>query len=206
MERDPQGAPRCLNEIWLPAAIVQDRPTLSRPIARGVRQPRDTLNHLGNWAPSTMPRVPPTPRPPPRPTTRCAAHRGANAVPTWCRSVSTIVFASPEGWYSDYGRSPPPTHRTRTRSYTPDSTNCSFSTSPACGWGWIATPPSTDCRNAVACDVGDGPMTGPPKRLTRTSLGRGEAATDQRAPASRAIDGLNGDRPIKITDGCVDPP
>lgn len=33
----------CLNEICLPAAIVQDRRTLSRPIARGVRQPRDNL-------------------------------------------------------------------------------------------------------------------------------------------------------------------
>ena len=72
----------CLNEICLPAAIVQDRPTLSRPIARGLRQPRDNLNHLCNWAPSTMPRLPPTPRPPPRPTTRCAAHCVANAVPT----------------------------------------------------------------------------------------------------------------------------
>ena len=39
----------CLNEICLPAAIVQDRPTLSRPIARGLRQPRDNLNHLCNW-------------------------------------------------------------------------------------------------------------------------------------------------------------
>ncbi len=31
----------CLNETCPPAAIVQDRPTLSRPIARGLRQPRD---------------------------------------------------------------------------------------------------------------------------------------------------------------------
>jgi len=46
----------CLNEICLPAAIVQDRPTLSRPIARGLRQPRDNLNQLCHWAPSTMPR------------------------------------------------------------------------------------------------------------------------------------------------------
>ena len=51
----------CLNEICLPAAIVQDRPTLSRPIARGLRQPRDNLNHRCNWAPSTMPRLPPPP-------------------------------------------------------------------------------------------------------------------------------------------------
>ena len=72
----------CLNEFCLPAAIVQDRPTLSRPIARGLRQPRDNLNQLCNWAPSMMPRLPPTPRPPPRPTTRCAAHCVANAVPT----------------------------------------------------------------------------------------------------------------------------
>ena len=33
----------CLNETCPPAAIVQDRPTLSRPIARGLRQPRDKL-------------------------------------------------------------------------------------------------------------------------------------------------------------------
>jgi hypothetical protein len=130
----------CLNEICLPAAIVQDRPTLSRPIARGLRQPRDNLNHLCNWAPSTMPRLPPTPRPPPRPTTRCAAHCVANAVPTSCRSVPTIAIASPEGWYSDYGGSPPPTHRTRTKSYTPGSTKCTFSTSPAFDCGWIPTP------------------------------------------------------------------
>ena len=60
------------------------------------------IDHPCNWAPSTMPRLPPTPRPPPRPTTRCAAHCVANAVFTWCRSVSTIAIASPEGWYSDY--------------------------------------------------------------------------------------------------------
>ena len=139
----------CLNEICLPAAIVQDRPTLSRPIARGLRQPRDDLNQLCNWAPSMMPRLPPTPRPPPRPTTRppprpttrCAAHCVANAVPTSCRSVSTIAIASPEGWYSHYGGSPPPTHRTRTKSYTLGSTNCTFSTSPALDCGWIPTPP-----------------------------------------------------------------
>jgi len=51
----------CLNETCLPAAIVQDRPTLSRPIARGLRQPRDNLNQLCHWAPSTMPRLPPPP-------------------------------------------------------------------------------------------------------------------------------------------------
>ena len=134
-------APRCLNEICLPAAIVQDRRTLSRPIARGFETTPRQFDHLCNWAPSTMPRLPPTPRPPPRPTTRCAAHRGANAVPTWCRSVSTIAIASPEGWYSDYGGSPPPTHRTRTKSYTPGSTNCRFSTTPALDCGWIPTPP-----------------------------------------------------------------
>jgi hypothetical protein len=33
----------CLNETCLPAAIVQDRRTLSRPIADGLRQPRDNL-------------------------------------------------------------------------------------------------------------------------------------------------------------------
>ena len=87
------------------------------------------FDHLCNWAPSTMPRLPPTPRPPPRPTTRCAAHCVANAVPTSCRSVPTIAIASPEGWYSDYGGSPPPTRRTRTKSYTPGSTKCTFSTS-----------------------------------------------------------------------------
>ena len=131
----------CLNEICLPAAIVQDRPTLSRPIARGLRQPRDNVNHLCNWAPSTMPGLRPTPRPPPRPTTRCAAHFVANAVFTSCRSVSTIAIASPEGWYSDYAGSPPPTHRTRTKSYTPGSTNCTFSTTPAFDCGWIPTAP-----------------------------------------------------------------
>ena len=87
------------------------------------------------------PRLPPTPRPPPRPRTRCAAHCVANAVPTWCRSVSTIAIASPEGWYSDYGGSPPPTHRTRTKSYTPGSTKCRFSTTPALDCGWIPTAP-----------------------------------------------------------------
>ena len=99
------------------------------------------FDHLCNWAPSTMPRLPPTPRPPPRPTTRCAAHCVANAVATWCRSVPPLAMASPEGWYSDYGRSPPPTHRTRTKSYTPGSTKCTFSTTPAFGCGWIPTPP-----------------------------------------------------------------
>ena len=108
--------------------------------ARRETTPRQ-FDQLCNWAPSTMPRLPPTPRPPPRPTTRCAAHCVANAVPTSCRSVSTIAIASPEGWYSDYGGSPPPTHRTRTKSYTPGSTKCRFSTTPAFDCGWIPTPP-----------------------------------------------------------------
>jgi len=46
------------------------------------------------------------------------------AVPTWCRSVSTLAIASPEGWYSDHGGSPPPTRRTRTTSSTAGSTTC----------------------------------------------------------------------------------
>jgi hypothetical protein len=64
--------------------------------------------------------------------------------------------------------------------------------------------PTTDRRNAVACDVGDGRMTAPPEGLTWTCPGRGEAGTDQRPPAPRAIVGLHWDRPIKITEGCVD--
>jgi len=116
----------CLNEICLPAAVVQDRRTLSPHRARLETTPRQ-FDHLFNWAPSTMPRLPPTPRPPPRPTS--------------CRSVSTIAMASPEGWYSDDSGSPPPTRRTPTTSLTPGSTNCTFSTSPAFGCGWIPTRP-----------------------------------------------------------------
>jgi len=87
------------------------------------------------------------------------------AVPTWCRSVSTLAIASPEGWYSDHGGSPPPTRRTRTTSSTAGSTTCRFSTTPACDCGWIPTPPARTGRNAVACDGGDGRMTGAPRRL-----------------------------------------
>ena len=47
-------------------------------------------------------------------------------------------------------------------------------------------------------------MTGPPESLTWTVPGRGEAGTDQRPPASRAIVGLHGNRPIKILEGSVD--
>jgi hypothetical protein len=74
---------------------------------------------------------------------------------------------------------------------------------PAFDCGWIPTPPVRTEGTGVACDVGGGRMTGPPEGLTWPFPGRGEAGTDQRPPASRAIVGLHGDRPIKITKGAL---
>ena len=117
----------CLNEICLPAAIVQDRPSLSRPIARGLRPPRDNLTTslIGHHRRCHVCRR--------RPARRLGRPRVAAFRPSRWPARKAGIRTTADRRHRHVEPEPRASH--------PAAPNCTFSTSPAFGCGWIPTRP-----------------------------------------------------------------